>query len=251
MGDQWLARPVLDPHGWDHDVGFDGINLEIAAEVRKNIITCVSGQMSKDKQDLSIQCESTAAFLDPRGPTYSLGLDVQSAGKELICSFRSNAKLKSFKHNVTECGVSVTSFGDKYYYGAKIEDSISTKRRLNFKMNAGGITGAGQVVYGGAFEAILKGKDYPVRDDKTSLSMTLLSFKKETVLGGNIQSDFRLSRGTRMSINANVNTQKMGQLCVKMNSCEHMEIALLAAISVLRSLLRKKVNNNISSLETG
>ncbi|KAL0286143.1 UNVERIFIED_CONTAM: Translocase of chloroplast, chloroplastic [Sesamum angustifolium] len=106
MGDQWLARPVLDPHGWDHDVGFDGINLEIAAEVRKNIITCVSGQMSKDKQDFSIQCESTAAFLDPRGPTYSLGLDVQSAGKELICSFRSNAKLKSFKHNVTECGVS-------------------------------------------------------------------------------------------------------------------------------------------------
>ncbi|KAK4391529.1 Translocase of chloroplast, chloroplastic [Sesamum angolense] len=250
MGDQWLARPVLDPHGWDHDVGFDGINLEIAAEVRKNIITCVSGQMSKDKQDFSIQCESAAAFLDPRGPTYSLGLDVQSAGKELICSFRSNAKLKSFKHNVTECGGSVTSFGDKYYYGAKIEDSISTKRRLNFKMNAGGITGAGQVVYGGAFEAILKGKDYPVRDDKTSLSMTLLSFKKETVLGGNIQSDFRLSRGTRMSINANINTQKMGQLCVKMNSSEHMEIALLAAISVLRSLLRKKANNNISSLET-
>ncbi|KAL2228799.1 translocase of chloroplast 90, chloroplastic [Sesamum indicum] len=250
MGDQWLARPVLDPHGWDHDVGFDGINIEIAAEVRKNIITCVSGQMSKDKQDFSIQCESTTAFLDPTGPTYSLGLDVQSAGKELICSFRSNAKLKSFKHNVTECGVCVTSFGDKYYYGAKIEDSISTKRRLNFKMNAGGITGAGQVVYGGALEAILKGKDYPIRDDKTSLSMTLLSFKKETVLGGNIQSDFRLSRGTRMSINANVNTQKMGQLCVKMNSSEHMEIALLAAISLLRSLLQKKAKNNISSLET-
>ncbi|KAK4431781.1 Translocase of chloroplast, chloroplastic [Sesamum alatum] len=248
--DQLLARPVLDPHGWDHDVGFDGINLDIAAEVRKNVITCVSGQMSKDKQEFSVQCESTAAFLDPRGPTYSLGLDVQSAGKELICSFRSNAKLKNFKHNVTECGVSVTSFGNKYYYGAKIEDSISTKRRLNFKMNVGGITGAGQVVYGGTFETILKGKDYPVRDDKTSLSMTILSFKRDTVLGGNIQSDFRLSRGTRMSINANINTQKMGQVCVKMNSSEHMEIALLAAISVFRSLLRKKPHNTISSLET-
>ncbi|GKG50172.1 translocase of chloroplast 120, chloroplastic-like protein, partial [Tanacetum coccineum] len=25
---QWLIRPVLDPHGWDHDVGYDGINVE-------------------------------------------------------------------------------------------------------------------------------------------------------------------------------------------------------------------------------
>ncbi|KAI3473636.1 hypothetical protein Pfo_031417 [Paulownia fortunei] len=248
--DKWLARPVLDPHGWDHDVGFDGINLEIASEVKKNVITCVAGQMSKDKQDFNVQCESTAAFLDPRGPIYSVGLDVQSAGKELICSVRSNTKLKNFIHNVTECGLSVTSFGNHYYYGAKIEDSISTKKRLNFKMNVGGITGAGQGASGGSFEATLKGKDYPVRDDKMSLSMTILSFNKETVLGGNIQSDFRLSRGTKMSLNANVNSRKMGQVCIKMNSSEHMEIALVAVISLFRSMLRKKSYNHSSSRET-
>lgn len=27
-GGKLVVRPVLDPHGWDHDVGFDGINLE-------------------------------------------------------------------------------------------------------------------------------------------------------------------------------------------------------------------------------
>ncbi|KAK6126904.1 hypothetical protein DH2020_039355 [Rehmannia glutinosa] len=248
--DQWIARPVLDPHGWDHDVGFDGINLEIASEVKKNVITCIAGQMSKDKQDFNVQCESTAAFVDPRGPTYSVGLDVQSAGKELICLVRSNAKVKNFKHNVTECGVSVTSFGNQYYYGAKIEDTMSAKKRLNFKMNVGGIRGAGKVAYGGSFETILKGKDYPVRDDKVSLSMTVLSFDKETVLGGNIESDFRLSRSTRMSVNAKLNSRKMGQVCVKINSSEHMEIALVAVISVLRSLFRKKSYNDSSRRET-
>ncbi|GFY99687.1 avirulence induced gene (AIG1) family protein [Actinidia rufa] len=37
-GDQWLARPVLDPHGWDHDVGFDGINLESVKEVKQKCL---------------------------------------------------------------------------------------------------------------------------------------------------------------------------------------------------------------------
>ncbi|GFQ06075.1 translocase of chloroplast 90 chloroplastic [Phtheirospermum japonicum] len=209
--DQWIARPVLDPNGWDHDAGFDGINLEIASEVRKNLITCVAGQMSKDKQDFNVQCESTVSFLDPSGSTYSVGLDIQSAGKELICSARGNAKMKNFKRNVTECAVSLTSFGNQYYYGAKIEDAISTKKRLAFRMNVGGVRGAGKVAYGGGLETILKGKDYPMRDDKVSLAMTVLSFEKETVLGGNLQSDFRLRHGTRISVGANLNSQKMGQ----------------------------------------
>ncbi|EYU34959.1 hypothetical protein MIMGU_mgv1a001816mg [Erythranthe guttata] len=248
--DRWLARPVLDPHGWDHDVGFDGINLEIAAQLGKDIITCVAGQMSKDKQDFNIQCESTAAYVAPSGPTYSVGLDVQSAGKELICSVRSNAKVKTHKYNVAECGVSVMSFGNQYYYCGKIEDSISIKKRVDLKTNGGVISGSGQFGYSGSFEATLKGKDYPVREDKTSLSVSLLSFKKETVLGGNIQSDFRLGRGTRMSINANLNSRNMGQVCVRMNSSEHMEIALVAVVSLLRALFRKKSNNNFSSSET-
>ncbi|XP_042066222.1 translocase of chloroplast 90, chloroplastic-like [Salvia splendens] len=238
--DQSLARPVLDPHGWDHDVGFDGINIETVSEVNKNVITCVAGQMSKDKQDFNVQCESTAAFLDPRGPIYAIGLDVQSANKELIYTLRSNAKLKSSNCNVAECGVSVMSFGDKYYYGAKIEDSIFTKKRLNLKMNVGGMTNVGQVAYGGTIEATLKGKDYPVRDEKVILSMSILSSGKEMVLGGNVQSDFRVSRGTRMSVNANMSSRKMGQVSVKVNSSEHMEIALIALISVLRSLMKKK-----------
>lgn len=249
-GDQLIARPVLDPHGWDHDVGFDGINLEITTEVTKNTIMHVAGQLSKDKQDFNIQSESTAAFLFPRGPAYSIGLDVQSAGKELICSIRGNTKLKNFKHNVTECGVLVTYHGNRYIFGSKIEDSISVRRRLNLKMNAGHVTGAGQVAYGGSFEATLRGKDYPVRDEKVSVSMTILSFNNEPVLGGNLMSDFRLSRSTSMSVNASINSQKMGQLRLKINSSERMEIALVAVISIFRCLFRRMSKNNLCSRET-
>ncbi|XP_059637874.1 translocase of chloroplast 90, chloroplastic [Cornus florida] len=244
--DQWLARPVLDPHGWDHDVGFDGINLETAVEMKKDIFASVTGQLSKDKQDFSIQSECAAALIDPRGPTYSVGLNVQSTGKDLICTIHSNTKLRYLKRNITECGVSVTSFGNKYYVGAKLEDSILVGKRLKFVMNAGQMGGLGQVAYGGSLEATLGGRDYPVRNEKVSLAMTVLSYNKEMVLGGHFKSGFRISRGTRMSVNANLNSRKMGQVCVKANSSEHMQIALIAVVSIFRALLRRKATDERS-----
>ncbi|XP_021277286.1 translocase of chloroplast 90, chloroplastic isoform X2 [Herrania umbratica] len=249
--EQWLTRPVLDPHGWDHDVGFDGINLETALEVKKNVFASIAGQMSKDKHDFSIQSECAAAYVDPVGPTYSVGLDLQSTGKDLMYTVQSNAKLRSLKHNVTDCGVSLTSFGNKYYVGAKLEDSILVGKRMKFVLNAGRMEGSGQAAYGGSFEATFRGRDYPVRNDSVSLTMTALSSNKETVLGGGFQSEFRPMRGMRLSVSGNINSQKMGQVCVKMGSSEHVEIALVAVFSIFKALLRRKENRDIEVLEGG
>ncbi|XP_058181471.1 translocase of chloroplast 90, chloroplastic [Rhododendron vialii] len=250
-GEQWLARPVLDPHGWDHDVGFDGINLEIVTELKHNVVASVTGQLSKDKQDFSIQSECTAVYVDPRGPTYTVGLDIQSATKNMIYTVHSNAKVRHFKHNVTECGVCVTSFGEKNYIGAKIEDSVSVGKRLKFSMNAGCMGIFQQAAYGGSLEATLRGRDYPVRNESLSMTLTILSFNKETVVGGSFQTDFRLSRGTGMSVSGNLNSRKMGQVCVKTSSSDHVEIALIAVISIFRALLRRRATNHMETLETG
>ncbi|XP_039051322.1 translocase of chloroplast 90, chloroplastic-like isoform X2 [Hibiscus syriacus] len=242
--DLWLARPVLDPHGWDHDVGFDGINLETALEVKKNVFASIAGQMNKDKRDFSIHSECAVAYADPVGPTYSLVLDVQSTGKDLMYNVHSNAKLRSLKHNFTDCGISLTSFRNKYYVGAKLEDTILVGKRMKFVVNTGLIEGSGQVAYGGNFEASFRGSDYPVRDDHLSLTMTALSFKKETVLGGGFHSEFRPIQGMRLAINGNINSQKMGQVCVKMSSSDHVEIAMVAVFSIFKDLLRRKATEN-------
>ncbi|XP_061350796.1 translocase of chloroplast 90, chloroplastic [Gastrolobium bilobum] len=243
--DQWLARPVLDPQGWDHDVGFDGVNLETGTEIKKNVYASVVGQMTKDKQDFSIQSECAAAYVDPWGPTYSLGVDVQSAGKDLVCSVHSNTKLRNIKHNIADCGVSLTSFANKYYVGAKFEDTVLVGKRLKFAMNAGRMEGPGQVAYGGSFEASLRGEDYPVRNDNLSLTMTVLSFNKEMVLSGSLQSEFRLSRSLRASISANLNSRNMGQICIKTSSSEHLQIALVAVFSIFKALSRRKATKNM------
>ncbi|KAB5514636.1 hypothetical protein DKX38_028542 [Salix brachista] len=245
--DQWLVRPVLDSHGWDHDVGFDGVNLETAIEIRRNVYASITGQMSKDKQDFSIHSECAAAYADPRGQTYTAALDVQtSSGKDMIYTVHSNTKLRNLKQNVAECGVSLTSYDNKYYVGAKLGDTVLVGKRLKFVVNAGQMRGPGQVAYGGTFEATLKGGDYPVRDDKISLSMSALSFKNEMVLGGGFQSEFRPIRGMRMAVNANLNSQNTGQVNIKISSSEHIEIALVAVFSIFRAILRKKVTENKS-----
>lgn len=107
-----------------------------------------------------------------------------------------------------------------------------------------------QAAYGGSLEATLRGRDYPVRNESSSVMLTVLSFKKDTVLGGSFQTDLRLSRGTGMSVSGNLNSRKMGQVCVKTSSFDHVEIALIAVVSICRALLRRRVNRR-ETLETG
>ncbi|XP_011648710.2 translocase of chloroplast 90, chloroplastic isoform X1 [Cucumis sativus] len=243
VDDQWIVRPVLDPQGWDHDVGFDGINLETAMEMNKNVFTSVAGQVSKDKNVFNIQSECAASYMDSRRTSYTLGLDVQSAGTDKMYTVHSNAKLGSIKHNLPGIGVSLTSFKKNCYYGAKLEDTISLGKRVKFVINGGRIEGAGQMAYGGSIDATLRGRDYPVRNDHLRVTMTVLSFDKETILGGNVESEFRLSRSMRLSVNTNLNTRKMGQICIKASSCEHLQIALVSAFTILRALMRRKEIN--------
>ncbi|KAF9617301.1 hypothetical protein IFM89_035245 [Coptis chinensis] len=244
--DQWLARPVLDPQGWDHDVGFDGINLETVVEVKRNLHASVLGQLSKEKQDFSIQTECNAIYEDLKGSSLSAGFDVQTSGRDLVCTAHGETRLRNMKHNTTGCGISVTSFGNKFFTGAKIEDTITVGKRMKLVLNAGRMGGLGQVAYGGSFETTLRGRDHPVRNDKISLTMTLLSLDKEVVFGGNILSDFRIGRGSKMSVNANLNSRRMGQICIKTSSSEHVEIGLIAVVSIIRTLFRRRVIEDTS-----
>ncbi|XP_008788809.2 translocase of chloroplast 90, chloroplastic [Phoenix dactylifera] len=238
--DKWLVRPVLDPQGWDHDVGFDGINLEASLDVKKNLQATLAGQVSKDKKEFVIQAESAVKYMEPRGHALLSGIDIQTAGKDLVYTVHGNARFRNFQFNTIGGGLSVTKFGGVHFIGAKLEDSISVGRRFLLALNAGRMGGCGQVAYGGGLEATIRGRDYPVRDDRVVLAATLLSLDKELVLGGSIQSDLRVGRGTKMSVSANLNNRRLGQVCVRTSTSEHVEIALVAVFSLVQALFRRR-----------
>jgi hypothetical protein len=42
---QWVVRPIVESHGWDHEAGIESFSLEKAFVVRKNIPANISGQV--------------------------------------------------------------------------------------------------------------------------------------------------------------------------------------------------------------
>ncbi|MBA0683078.1 hypothetical protein Goari_024754 [Gossypium aridum] len=58
----WLVRPVLDTHGWDHDVGYEGINVERSFMVKHKYPVSFSGQITKDKKNTNIQTELASSL---------------------------------------------------------------------------------------------------------------------------------------------------------------------------------------------
>ena len=42
---QLLARPVLDTHGWDHDCGYDGVNIEHSLAIASQFPAAVAVQL--------------------------------------------------------------------------------------------------------------------------------------------------------------------------------------------------------------
>jgi Toc86/159 family protein import component len=235
-----LFRPVLDPQGWDHDIGFDGINFESCHDFKKYISASIAGQMRKDKEDMYIQSECSVSYADQSGYSLMGGMDMQTASKDLVCTVHGDAKFHNLGWNTTGAGISVTKFGTRYFSGAKLEDSVIIGKRVQLVANAGRMVGGGQVADGGGLEVTVRGKDYPVREGSTTIAATVLSFEKETVLSANLQSVFRVGRGSKLSVGANINSRNLGRLCIKTSTSDHAEIALVAAISLIQFLLRRR-----------
>ena len=237
--DDQMFRPVLDPQGWDHDIGFDAINFEASQELKKNVSAGIVGQMRKDKEDMYVNSECSVSYSDQRGCSLIGGMDMQTASRDFLCTVHGDAKFRNLPWNTTGGVISVTKFGNKYFAGAKLEDSVTIGKRVQLVANAGRIAGCGQVAHGGGMEITARGKDYPVREESVTFSVTALSFEKETVIGANLQSDFRVGRGSKMSVGANLNSRNLGKLSIKTSTSDHAEIALIAVVSLIQFFRRR------------
>ncbi|KAK8962934.1 hypothetical protein KSP40_PGU010214 [Platanthera guangdongensis] len=209
----------------------------------ENLTASVAGQMRKDKEDFSLQSESRVDFRHEKSRFLSI-FNIQTSGDDLACTFRGDARFKNLSWNSSGCGFSLTSLGKMYSAGAKLEDSISIGRRVKVIANMGRIVGNSQAAYGGALEATIVGRDYPVRDEKMTVAMTFISFGEDAVLGGSLQTGFRIGRSTNASLNANMNNRRLGQILFKTSTSEHVELWLvITAVSLIRAMFNRRTNN--------
>ncbi|KAJ8510700.1 hypothetical protein OPV22_001134 [Ensete ventricosum] len=233
---RWLVRPVLDSQGWDHDIGYEGLNVERVFVIKDKMPLSVSGQLTKDKKECSLQMEVASSIKHTESKSTSLCLDMQTVGKDIAYTLRGDTRFKNFRRNNTAAGVSITVLGDSLSAGLKFEDKLMISQRLRVLMSGGAMTGRGDVAYGGRLEATLRDKDYPIRQALSTLQLSIMDWHGDLTLGCNVQSQFPLGRGTNLIGHANLSNKGTGQIGIRLNSSEHFQIVLLALFPIIRNV---------------
>ncbi|XVE67126.1 hypothetical protein DITRI_Ditri08aG0135600 [Diplodiscus trichospermus] len=233
----WLVRPVLDTHGWDHDVGYEGINVERLFVAKDKIPISFSGQITKDKKDANVQMELASSLKHGQGKVTSLGFDMQTVGKDLAYTLRSETRFSNFKKNKATAGISVTLLGDALSAGVKVEDKLIANKRFQVVMTGGAMTGRGDLAYGGSLEAQLKDKDYPLGRSLSTLGLSVMDWHGDLAIGCNIQSQVPVGRSSNLTARANLNNRGAGQVSIRINSSEQLQLALIALLPLLKKLI--------------
>ncbi|CAK9162082.1 unnamed protein product [Ilex paraguariensis] len=234
---QWLVRPVLEPHGWDHDVGYEGINVERLFVVKDKIPVSFSGQVTKDKKDTNLQMEMASSVKHGKEKATSLGFDMQTIGKEIAYTFRCETMFSNYRQNKAMAGLSVTLLGDCLTGGVKVEDKLMVTKRGRLVVSGGAIFGRGDAAYGGSLEATLRDKDHPLGRFLTTVGLSVMDWHGDLAIGCNAQTQIPVGRFTNLIGRVNFNNRGSGQVSVRLNSSEQLQIALVGLIPLLRKLL--------------
>lgn len=233
----WLVRAVLEPNGWDHDIGYDGINVERLFVVQDRVPIAFSGHISKDKKDANLQMEFASSVKHGKGKATSLGFDMQSVGKDYAYTLRSDTRFSNNRINKAAAGLSATLLGDVLTGGVKVEDKLKIGKRGQIVVSGGAIYGRGEVAYGGSLEATLRDKDHPVGRFLSTLGLSVMDWHGDLAIGCNSQTQIPIGRHTNLIGRFNINNRGSGQFSVKLNSSEQLQIVLVALIPLVQKVL--------------
>ncbi|KAL3324437.1 hypothetical protein AABB24_038539 [Solanum stoloniferum] len=231
---QWLVRPVLEPNGWDHDVGYEGINVERLFVIKDKIPVSFSSQLSKDKKDANLQMEIASSVKHGNGKATSLGFDMQSVGKDLAYTLRSETRFSNYRKNKATAGLSVTLLGD---VGVKVEDKLIVNKRGLLVISRSTMFGRGDVAYGGSLEATLRDKDHPLGRLLSKLGLSVMDWHGDLAIGCNSQTHIPVGRYRNLIGRVNINNKGSGQVSIRLNSSEQLQIALISLLPLVRKLI--------------
>lgn len=236
---QFLARPVLDTHGWDHDCGYDGVNVEQSLAIVNRFPASVSVQITKDKKDFSINMDSSVSAKHGENGSSMAGFDIQPIGKQLAYIVRGESKFKNLKRNKTAAGMSVTFLGENVVTGFKVEDQVAFGKQYSVIGSAGTVRFQTDSAYGANIEVQRRELDYPIGQVQSTFGLSIIKWRGDLALGFNSLAQFSAGRNSKVAVRAGINNKMSGQITVKTSSSEHLSLALVAIIPSLISAYKK------------
>ncbi|GAB4841143.1 hypothetical protein Ancab_021887 [Ancistrocladus abbreviatus] len=235
---RFLARPVLDTHGWDHDCGYDGVNIEQNLGIAGCFPASVVVQITKDKKEFNIHLDSSISAKHGENGSSLAGFDIQTIGKQFAYILRGESKFKNLKKNKTAAGVSVTFLGENVATGVKVEDQLAVGKRVVLVGSTGAIKSQKDAAYGANLEIRLRDADYPIGQDQSSFVLSLMKWRGDLALGANFQSQFSVGRNSKMAVRIALNNKLSGQISVRTSSSDHLQLALAGLIPIAIGIYR-------------
>ncbi|EPS59170.1 hypothetical protein M569_15638, partial [Genlisea aurea] len=236
---QFLARPVLDTHGWDHDCGYDGVNLEHSLAIAGRFPVSYTVQVTKDKKDFTISLDSSVAAKCGDGISAMANFDIQSMGKQLAYILRAESKVKNLKKHRAGGGISVTFLGENVVPGLRIEDQVSIGKQYGVVGSAGVVRSQQDTAYGANVEVQRREVDYPIGQVQSTFSLSVIKWRGDLALGFNGLAQFAVGRNSKVAVRAGINNKLSGQISVRTSSSEHLALAIAAVIPTAISIYRK------------
>ena len=99
------------------------------------------------------------------------------------------------------------------------------------------MAGHDDVAYGGSLEAQLRDKNHPLGRTLSTLVISVMDWHGDLAVGCNLQSQIPIGRYTNLVARANLNNRGAGQISIRLNSSEQLQIALIGLIPLLRKVV--------------
>lgn len=236
---QFLARPVLDTHGWDHDCGYDGVNVEQSLAIASRFPAVIAVQVTKDKKEFNFNLDSSVAAKHGENGSTMAGFDIQPIGKQLAYIVRGETKFKILKKNKTAAGVTVTFLGENVATGFKVEDQIVLGKQYVLVGSAGTVRSQQDAAYGANIEVQRRELDYPIGQVQSTFGLSIIKWRGDLALGFNSLTQFSVGRGSKVAVRAGINNKLSGQITVKTSSSEHLSLALAGFVPTALAIYKK------------
>jgi hypothetical protein len=258
----WVAQPFVEPNSVDHDDGVEGMTVARTGVVRPTgllqrskqylggVPAHIQAQVHKDKTTCSVMGEAEASVYHTRKIVSTTGVDFQTVGPDHLWSVRGETRAKGLPlNNRVAMGLLAARLVDgggkptkgPVVMGAKLEDRLRIRRGLKAVVSAGVMrantrTGKEMAIAGNARLAGLHGLD---QSTVLMLEASLMKFRNDLAIGGNISAQTNVTPQTQVSGRANLNSKNTGQVSVRVTSHDKGELAYAFALPLLGVLVRK------------
>ncbi|CAA6669096.1 unnamed protein product [Spirodela intermedia] len=236
-----VVRPVLDSHGWDHDSGYDSVSVEDSLTVAGRFPATIAAQITKDKKDFNIHLDSSLCTRHGDGRHSTLaGVDLQTVGKQLAVILRGETRFRNLRRkNQTAAGMCLAVLGETVAVGMKVEDRLAVGKTMAIAGSGGAVRAQGETAYGLNVEVRLREAEDFGGGGAASLGLSLMRWRRDLAVGGNLQSQFSVGRRTKMVARIGMNNKLSGQITLRTSTSDELhQIGLLGLLPVALYLYR-------------